>query len=175
VASDGYINNHTRLWGWRPDVMTELQTLCSDLTADSGLSPREVAVMVTAMAAARGDSYCSLAWGQKLADLSDEATAANVITAHPANLSVREAALAGWSRQLVRDPNATNRADVDRLRQAGLSDRDIFEATTWIAMRMAFSTVNGALGARPDRQLAQRTPQLVRNAVTFGRLPSPVA
>ena len=82
MASDGYINNHTRLWGWRPDVMTELQTLCSDLTADSGLSPREVAVMVTAMAAARGDSYCSLAWGQKLADLSDEATAANVITAH---------------------------------------------------------------------------------------------
>ncbi len=55
MASDGYINNHTRLWGWRPDVMTELQTLCSDLTADSGLSPREVAVMVTAMAAARGD------------------------------------------------------------------------------------------------------------------------
>ena len=79
------------------------------------------------------------------------------------------AALVRWSRQVVHDPNATTEADVDRLRQAGLSDREIFKATTWIAFRMAFSTINDALGARPDRQLAEKAPRLVREAVTYGR------
>jgi alkylhydroperoxidase family enzyme len=74
-----------------------------------------------------------------------------------------------WSRQVVDDPNATTEADVERLRQAGLGDREIFEATTWIALRLAFSTINDALGARPDQELAGRVPPLVREAVTFGR------
>jgi alkylhydroperoxidase family enzyme len=76
----------------------------------------------------------------------------------------------GWSRQVVHDPNDTTEADVDRLREAGLSEREIFEATTWIAFRMAFSTINDALGARPDPQLAEKAPRLVREAVTYGRL-----
>lgn len=76
-----------------------------------------------------------------------------------------------WSRQVVKDPNATTQADVDRLRKAGLSDREIFEATTWIAFRMAFSTINDALGAPPDLQLAEDAPRLVREAVSYGRQP----
>jgi hypothetical protein len=55
------------------------------------------------------------------------------------------------------------------LRQAGLSEQEIFEATALIAFRMAFSTINDALGARPDPQLADRAPRLVRDAVTYGR------
>jgi uroporphyrinogen decarboxylase len=60
-------------------------------------------------------------------------------------------------------------ADVEALRIAGLSEREIFEATVFAAFRMAFSTVNDALGARPDWQLAQAAPRPVRKAVTFGR------
>ena len=121
------------------------------------------------VAAARGDSYCSLAWGVRLAGMSDEETAAAVLRGDEAALSERETALADWSRRVVTDPNATTEADAQRLRDAGLSDREIFEATTLIAFRLAFSTVNDALGARPDAQLAEKAPKLVREAVTFGR------
>jgi uncharacterized peroxidase-related enzyme len=169
VSSDGYVNNLTRVWCWRPDVLTSFQALRDDLVADSTLSPREVAVMVTATAAARGDSYCALAWGERLAGLTDEQTAAHVLRGEDADLSAREAALAQWSRRVVVDPNATTAADVARLRDAGLSDREIFEATTWIAFRIAFSTINDALGATPDPELAKKSPPLVRAAVTFGR------
>jgi uncharacterized peroxidase-related enzyme len=169
VASDGYVSNLTRVWCWRPDVMTSFQALRADLVATSSLSPREVAVIVAATAAARGDAYCALAWGNRLAELSDEATAANVLRGRNAGLSGREAALAAWSGQVVRDPNATTGADVSHLRQAGLSEQEIFEATTLIAFRMAFSTINDALGARPDPQLADKAPRLVRDAVTYGR------
>ena len=173
ARSDGYVMNLVRVWCWRPDMLASFQALRDDLLAASGLSPREVAVLVVATAAARGDAYCSLAWGRKLADLSDDATAADVLHGRAADLSDREAALAGWARQVIDDPNATTRADVDGLRRAGFSDREIFEATAWIAFRLAFSTINDALGAQPDLQLVESAPPLVREAVTFGRASGP--
>lgn len=173
LTSDGYVNNATRAWGWRPDLMTRFQELRNDAVAGSDLSPREVAVMVAATAASRGDSYCSLAWGIKLANLSDAATAAQVIHGDHANLSSREAAIARWSRQVVDDPNAITEADVEGLRNVGFTDREILEATAWIAFRLAFSTINDAVGARPDLQLLDNAPGPVRQAVAYGRRPSP--
>jgi alkylhydroperoxidase family enzyme len=67
LGSDGYVNNLTRVWCWRPDVLASFQTIRTDLMASSGLSRLELAVLVTATAAARGDSYCTLAWGTRLA------------------------------------------------------------------------------------------------------------
>ncbi|HSV50668.1 MAG TPA: hypothetical protein VLJ57_01025, partial [Burkholderiaceae bacterium] len=58
---------------------------------------------------------------------------------------------------------------VDTLRAAGLSDQEIFEATVFVAFRMAFSTVNDALGVEPDAQVAEAAPPEVREAVTYGR------
>lgn len=170
LTSDGYVNNLTRVWCWRPDVLASFQDVRAELLAGSALSAREAAVMVAATAAARGDAYCALAWGAKLAGLTDEATAAGVLRGVDGGLSERESVLADWSRQVVLDPNATTGADVARLRDAGLDEREIFEATMFIAFRLAFSTVNDALGAWPDPQLVEKAPRLVREAVTFGRV-----
>ena len=106
-----------------------------------------------------------------LAELSDAETAAKVLQGLDVALPPREDALVRWCRQVVRDPNATTEADVDSLREAGLDEREICEATAFIAFRLAFSTINDALGARPDVQLAEKAPRLVREAVTFGRPP----
>jgi uncharacterized peroxidase-related enzyme len=172
-AEDGYVWNVTRLWCWRPDVFEGFAQLRSKLMSGSALGERDWAVLVTATAAALGDSYCSFAWAPKLARLSDAETAANVIRGveRPPGLSAREAALAAWARALVRDPNRTSPADVDGLRGAGLGDREIFEASAFVAFRLAFSTVNDALGAGPDRQLAAAAPAAVRDAVAYGRPP----
>ena len=174
VASDGYVPNYVRLWCWRPGILEAFAKLRADLLADSTLSAREVAVMVASTASALGDSYCSLAWGEKLADLSDGQTAGDVIHGVDTGLSGREAALAVWSRAVVDDPNATTEVGVDRLREAGLSEREIFEATAWIGLRLGFSTINDALGAKPDAQLVERVPAVVREAVSFGRQKGPV-
>lgn len=172
LASDGYVNNLTRAWSWRPDVLTAFQNVRHDVVAASSLTEREVAVLVAATAASIGDSYCAFAWGIKLADLSDEVTAANVLNGDTGGLSSREAALAIWSRLVVRDPNATTALDVDNLRRAGFDDREIFEATAWIGFRLAFSTINDALGAAPDREMIDQAPELIDAAITFGRRPA---
>jgi uncharacterized protein YciW len=131
--ADAYVNNWTRLWCWRPDLLHAFAEL----------------------------------------RLSDDATAAQIIAGAPAPaLSEREAALADWARQVVRDPNATTERNVARLRQVGLGDQEIFEATAFVAFRLAFSAINDALGAAPDKQLADAAPVEVRAAVDYGRAPA---
>ena len=144
-----------------------------ELTDSSTLTERDVAVLVAATVSARGDAYCSFAWGPRLAALTDAETAANVLSGRPAPaLAERETALAEWARKVVRDPNGTTSDDVARLRTVGLTDREIFEATAYIPFRLALATINDALGATPDRQLADAAPPPIRDAVTFGRAPS---
>lgn len=55
------------------------------------------------------------------------------------------------------------------MRDAGFDDGQIFAITLFVALRIAFSTVNDALGALPDRALGEAAPAPVRDAVTFGR------
>jgi len=172
-ATAGYVMNLERAWAWRPDIATIFTAMRQQLTDRSGLGPRELVVLVCTTARAVGDSYCSLAWGTRLAKLASSALAAAVLKdGAAAELSLRERALARWAEQVVRDPNGSTQGQIDEIRNAGLSDREIFEATVFVTLRMAFSTVNNALGVRPDRQLADAAPPEVRAAVTYGRAPS---
>ena len=77
--------------------------------------------------------------------------------------------MASWARKVVRDPNATTAADVQELRDTGLSDEQVFAITAFTALRVAFSTINDALGAAPDAQLVGSLPSEVSQAVTYGR------
>jgi alkylhydroperoxidase family enzyme len=171
-ASDGYVNNLTRVWGWRPDLATAFTETRALLIRESDLSAADVALLVAATAAARADSYCALAWGTRLAAQTDVETASNVVGGSFAGLDGRTAELADWARHVALDPNSTTSTDIARLHGIGLNDRQIFEATLLIALRMAFSTVNDALAAHPDAQLAQAAPPEVRAAVSYGRPPS---
>ena len=164
-AEDGYIANFTKLWSWRPDVMEAFMGLRKELAAHSTLSDRERSVLVCAAASSIGDAYCALAWGTKLAQQADPETAAEILQMADAHrLTSRERALMQWARQIVRDPNATTAGDVESLRKAALSEAEIFDATVFIAFRLAFSTVNDSLGARPDSQLADAAPAEARYA-----------
>ena len=168
--SQGFVMNLTRAWAWRPELFDGFGALRNELTSRSSLSKREVATLVCATAAELGDSYCALAWGRTLATEAGAGVAASVIEGAAADgMTERERALAQWARKVVADPNATEAGDIDALREAGLGDREVFEATLVVAFRQAFSTVNDALGVQPDRQLREQVPAEVRAAVTFGR------
>jgi uncharacterized peroxidase-related enzyme len=168
--SQGFVMNLTRAWAWRPDVFDGFAALRSQLTTKSSLSKREQAVIVCATAAALGDSYCSLAWGRTLAEEAGAVAAAAVIgSVSNDGLNARDQALAAWARKVVAEPNGTSAQDVDALRAAGFSEKEVFEATVFIAFRLAFSTVNDALGVAPDRELAESVPEEVSAAVSFGR------
>ncbi len=153
----------------QPDTLDRLFELMSQAFTPSGLSFRQRGIPVTAAASALGDSCCSLAWGGKLATSSDAAVAAGVLKGRDAGLTDQEKAIAAWARKVATDPNATTPADIQALRGSGLDDGQIFAITAFVALRLAYATINDALGAQPDAQLAQSLPPEVREAVTYGR------
>ena len=168
LEDGGYVWNVSRLWAHQPETLKRLFELMSQAFTPSGLTFRQRGILVTAAASALGDSYCSLAWGGKLGQASDAATAAGVLNGSDTGLTDQEKALAAWARKVATDPNATTPADISALRDAGLDDGQIFAITSFVALRLAFSTINDSLGAQPDAQLARSLPQEVREAVTYG-------
>ena len=169
LADGGYVWNVSRLWAHQPGTLKQLFELMSEAFTPSGLTFRHRGILVTAAASALGDSYCSLAWGGKLGKAQDAAVAAGVLNGSDAGLTDQEKAMAAWARKVARDPNATTPADIQALRDSGLDDGQIFAITAFVALRLAFSTINDSLGAQPDAQLAQSLPRAVREAVTYGR------
>ncbi|HWE70960.1 MAG TPA: hypothetical protein VG205_11380 [Acidimicrobiales bacterium] len=84
-------------------------------------------------------------------------------------LSADERAIATWARNVVKDPNGTRAEDVQALRDAGFNDAQVFAMTVFVALRLAFSSINGALGVQPAAGLRHSVPGQVVDAVTFGR------
>ena len=169
LEGQGYVANLTRIWAQSPDTLGVLSYALRLATELSGLDPVERSLVVTAAASALGDAYCSLAFGSKLAAEVGADITADVVRGDDVRLSARGRLLASWARQVAQDPSATTAAQIEELRTAGFDDRQIFGLTFFVALRIAFSTVNDALGATPDATLLTRVPQSLDDAVTFGR------
>jgi alkylhydroperoxidase family enzyme len=172
VAEVGYVMNVSRLWAYNPRLVTDLFELMRRSTSEQELSFRHRGILVTACASTLGDSYCSVAWGSKLAAVSVPEIAAGVIHGGDEGLTEQERTLAAWARKVARNLIGTTADDVDALRSVGFDDEEIFAITVFIALRLAFSTVNDALGVGPDKALCATAPEAVVSAVRYGR-PSP--
>jgi len=172
MADVGYVMNVSRLWAYQPLTVKALFDLMRQCLRPSPLSLRQRGILVTACASALGDSYCSISWGAKLAKEAGGTAASGVLNGDDEGLSPAERAMATWARKVARNPNATTSADIEELRGAGFDDNQIFAITVFVALRLAFSTVNDALGATPDPELFAAAPDEVAAAVTYGRPPA---
>ena len=165
----GFVMNASRLWAYEPEVHELLFDLLSTVTRHGSLSLRQRGILVAAAASTLGDSYCSFAWGSRLADEANATIAAKVLRGVDDELDDSEKALAAWARQIVSDPNGATEDNIRELQGVGFSDAQIFALTVYVAGRLAFSTVNDALGAQPDRELVENVPREIRDAVQYGR------
>jgi uncharacterized peroxidase-related enzyme len=169
ISETGFVMNASRLWAHRPEAMAGLFELMHLVTSARPFTDRERGILITACASSLGDSYCALAWGTKLAGLAGPELVGSILRGEDNGLTGPERAMAAWARRVAHDPNGTSPADVAELRQAGFSESDIFAMTVFVALRVAFSTVNEALGARPDGEYRSVAPAAVLSAVTYGR------
>jgi alkylhydroperoxidase family enzyme len=165
----GYVMNGSRLWGRHPETWEAWFDLLAKTTEVGQLTFRQRGILVTATAATIEDSYCSMAWGNKLAAKATPELAAGVLHGDDTGLDDQERALATWAREVAGNANATTTQDVQALRDVGFSDQQVFGITVYIAARLAFSTVNDALGATPDLELLDSLPPQVRDAISYGR------
>ncbi|GAA1478838.1 hypothetical protein GCM10009623_32840 [Nocardioides aestuarii] len=168
----GYVANLTRVWAHWPDALGVLSAALRMATELAELDAVERDLVVTAAASGLGDAYCSFAFGSKLAQRVGPDITADLVQGRDDALSAHGQTLADWARRVASDPNSTTTAHVEALRRAGFDERRIFGLTFFVALRVAFSTVNDALGAAPDAELLSRVPRALEDAVTFGRRPS---
>lgn len=169
ISEYGFVLNATRMWARQPDTYFGLFEVMQRNIDEHGLDLRQRAILIVSCTSTLGDAYCSLGWGWKLAAIADADTAAGLLRGGDAGLSPAERAMACWARKITADPSSTTASDVQQLRDAGYSDDQIFGMTVFVALRIAFATINDALGPRPDAVLRTLCPASVVEAVTYGR------
>jgi uncharacterized peroxidase-related enzyme len=153
LIGDGERPNYARLFAHRPAVY-------------------EAWLELATVAAARQIrcSYCSLAHGKVLADrFFEPAQVRDLAVDHQnAGLGDVDVAVMDIAEAVAGDATSITQADVDRLRDLGLSDADVFDVVAAAAARCFFSKTLDALGALADPAYAELDPEL-RDALTVGR------
>jgi uncharacterized peroxidase-related enzyme len=150
----------------RPEVFAAWQQLNGAIKAGMDLRRYELATL----AAARKlrSSYCCLAHGTVLMEQFGEPVREIALDHRAAGLDEVDVAVMDFAERVAEDASAIGEADLQRVRDLGLSDADIMDVALAAAARCFFSKTLDALGVRPDSHYAELDPGL-REALVVGR------
>jgi uncharacterized peroxidase-related enzyme len=168
LAEDGYVANMTRLFARRPDVLAGWVHLLTAIR--DGMDRRRYELVTVAAARRLRSSYCMLAHGNVLAERFLEPSAVRDVALdhRSAGLDPVDVAVMDLAEKVVVDATSVTQEDVDRLRDLGLGDDEIFDVVAAAAVRCFFSKTLDALGAQPDSAYAALDPAL-RDVLVVGR------
>jgi len=167
-ADRGYVANLTQAFSQGPHVYKAWEGLKSAVTSTMDLRRYE---LITLAAARRlNSSYCMLAHGNVLLTRFYDADQVRAIAAnhHDAGLDEVDVAVMDLADKVAGDATSVTQADVDRLRELGLSDAEIFDVVAAAALRSFFSSMLDALGFQPDRAYTELDAGLLE-ALVVGR------
>ena len=155
--------NLERAFASRPEVYAAWRQLVTAVTSASDERRYELATL----AAARRlrSSYCSLAHGKVLAEKFYDF---ELVPGLPDGLDDTDRAIMAFAEKVVADATSITEADVEVLREHGLSDDEIFDVVLAATIRCFFSKTLDALGVQPDAAFAELDPAF-REPLTVGR------
>jgi uncharacterized peroxidase-related enzyme len=164
----GYVPNYAKAFSHRPRLWTAWENLLGSIR--STLDTRRYELVTLAAARALRSSYCALAHGRILRERFYSAEQMVTLAADytAAQLAPADVAIMAFAEKVVRDARAITGADVQALRDHGLSDGDIFDVASAAAARCFFSKLLDAMGAEPDSAYTQLDNEL-RQRLTVGR------
>lgn len=167
-ASLGYVPNYAKVFSHRPAVMAAWRGLLGSIRAH--LDTRRYELVTLAAARALHSSYCSLAHGTILRDqFYDPAQLARIAEDFTSGgLAAADVAIMRYAEKIVRDASSVTEADVQSLREHGLTDPEIFDIAAAASARCFFSKLLDALGAEPDAAYNALEADL-RQQLTVGR------
>jgi uncharacterized peroxidase-related enzyme len=136
----------------------------------SNLDARRYELVTLAAARALRSSYCALAHGRILRERFYSAGQMVAIAEDyaAAPLEPADIAVMTFAEKVVGAASAITEADVQALRDHGLSDRDIFDVAAAAAARCFFGKLLDAVGAEPDSAYTEMDNEL-RRRLTVGR------
>ena len=166
-AHYGYVPNYAKVFCYRPEIMKLWAALLSGLKRP--MDKRRFELVTTAAAHALGSSYCSLAHGKALtAFFSAEEIRSVMSDPQPEPLSAAEVAMMNLARKVALDASSVTAADVEALKEHGITDPEIFDIVAAAAGRAFWSKLTEGLGADADSAYVEMEEPL-RELLTVGR------
>ena len=158
--------NYERAFEERPDVYAAWGELLGAIKANMDLRRYELATL----AAARRlrSSYCSLAHGKVLAEQFGEPVHEIARDHRAAGLDDVDVAVMDLAERVVDDASSIDEADLQRLRDLGLSDAEIMDVVLAAAARCFFAKTIDAMGVLPDASYRELEPEL-REVLVVGQ------
>jgi alkylhydroperoxidase family enzyme len=158
--------NYERAFVERPEVYAAWAELNGAIKA--GMDIRRYELATLAAARRLRSSYCCLAHGTVLLERFGEPVLEIALDHHAAGLDEVDVAVMDLSERVVDDAGSIDDADLQRLRDLGLSETEIMDVVLAAAARCFFAKTLDALGIRPDAGYRDLEPEL-RDALVVGR------
>jgi uncharacterized peroxidase-related enzyme len=158
--------NYERAFAERPDVLAAWVQLNTAIKAGMDLRRYELATL----AAARRlrSSYCCLAHGKVLLEQFREPVREIALDHRTAGLDEIDIAVMDLAERVVDDASSIGDAELQPLRELGLSETDIMDVVLAAAARCFFSKTLDALDVRADASYGELEPGL-QEALVVGR------
>jgi alkylhydroperoxidase family enzyme len=151
-------SNLERAFEPRPEVYAAWRELVT--AVKSGMDERRYELATLAAAQRLRSSYCSLAHGKVLLEQFGEPVREIALDRRAAGLDEVDLAVMDLAERVVDDATSITDADLQRLRDLGLSDEDIMDVVLAATIRCFFSKTLDAMGVLPDAEFRELDPEL---------------
>jgi alkylhydroperoxidase family enzyme len=158
--------NYERAFEVRPEVYAGWVQMNTAIKAGMDLRRYELATL----AAARRlrSNYCALAHGTVLIEQYHEPVREIALDYRTAGLDEVDVAVMEFAERVVDDAASIGDAELQRLRDVGLSESEIMDVALAAAARCFFSKTLDAIGVHADAKYQELEPEL-REALVVGR------
>ena len=158
--------NYERAFEERPDVYAAWVQLNTAIKANMDLRRYELATLAAAQRLR--SSYCSLAHGKVLIEQHDTPVVEILRDRTGAALDDVDRAVMAFAERVVDDASSIGDADLQPLRELGLTDAEIMDVVLAAAARCFFSKTLDGVQVRPDAHFNELDAD-VREALVVGR------
>lgn len=149
----GLVPNVLRAYAFDEKKLRAFTDMYNDLMlGDSGLSKLEREMIAVAVSSVNHCYYCLTAHGAAVRQLSGDAKLGEMMAMNyrAADLSQKQKAMLDFAVKLTESPDKIEEADRQGLRDAGFSDRDIFDIASTVGFYNMSNRVAAAIDMRPN-------------------------
>jgi uncharacterized peroxidase-related enzyme len=165
----GFLPGFVSVFSHHPEAYIAWQGLIKEVYG--GMDRRRAELATLSAARALRSTCCMVAHGKTLRDRfypSDQVTRI-AIDHHHADLDPVDIAIMDFAEKAAIRPTEITEPDVSRLRELGLTDREIFDIALAVAARAFFATLIESLGTPAERPLVEALEPDLVEALTVGR------
>lgn len=169
-ASMGRVMEATQCWSARPDMIVPVENLLHRIRDGFSLGLLNFRLITFVAARFVPSSYCSHVYFKTLAGMMGREQALAVRTDYrTAGLSEQQVEMLSYAEQISRDASRISDADIQRLRDVGLSDLNIADIALAASFRSFMSRYFDAVGATAEEDFLDPDPD-VRAQMAVGKV-----